>query len=107
MNISILFINEANMNPLIKAILVVLDVIYRMLMLLSFAAVFCSWVQADRSNPLVQMVYRTTDPLFRPFRKISGRLLPGMDLSPMLFLLALFFFYTLIRESLLSVALAG
>ena len=54
-------------------------------------AALVSWVSPDPRNPIVRFLYVTTEPLFRPFR----RLLPpsrtgGLDLSP-LFALALIY----------------
>ncbi len=95
------------MIALVKALLVVLGIAYKALLVLSFAAVICTWVNADPRNPIVQLVQRTTEPLFRPFRRISGRLLPGIDLSPMLFMVALLFVYTLISELLIGLISAG
>lgn len=50
---------------------------------LVIVAALVSWVSPDPRNPIVRFLYRTTEPLFRPFR----RLLPpsrtgGLDLSP-------------------------
>jgi len=50
--------------------------------------VVLSWVQVDHSQPWVRFLYRVTDPLLEPAR----RLLPpmgGIDFSPMLVLVAL------------------
>ena len=54
-------------------------------------AALVSWVSPDPRNPIVRFLYVTTEPLFRPFR----RLLPpsrtgGLDLSPLLVLLVIF-----------------
>lgn len=54
-------------------------------------AALVSWVSPDPRNPIVRFLYASTEPLFRPFR----RLVPpsrtgGIDLSP-LFVLVLIF----------------
>ncbi|MGH9368326.1 MAG: YggT family protein [Thermoanaerobaculia bacterium] len=54
-------------------------------------AALVSWVSPDPRNPIVRFLYATTEPLFRPFR----RLLPpprtgGIDLSPLFVILAIF-----------------
>jgi YggT family protein len=55
-------------------------------------AALVSWVSPDPRNPIVRFLYVTTEPLFRPFR----RLLPpsrtgGLDLSPLFVLLIIYF----------------
>ena len=54
-------------------------------------AALVSWVSPDPRNPIVRFLYVTTEPLFRPFR----RLLPpsrtgGIDLSPLLVLVIIY-----------------
>jgi len=56
--------------------------------LVVLAAVILSWLPASRHNQLAMMVYRLTEPAIAPIR----RALPpmgGLDLSPMVLLLAL------------------
>jgi YggT family protein len=49
-----------------------------------------SWVNPDPYNPIVRFLYRVTEPVLRPVRH---RLPPlqGLDLSPMVVLLAIYF----------------
>jgi YggT family protein len=54
-------------------------------------AALVSWVSPDPRNPIVRFLHVTTEPLFRPFR----RLLPpsrtgGLDLSPLFVLLIIY-----------------
>jgi YggT family protein len=54
-------------------------------------AALVSWVSPDPRNPIVRFLRVTTEPLFRPFR----RLLPpsrtgGLDLSPLFVLLIIY-----------------
>ncbi len=65
--------------------------------LVVFAAVALSWLHPPEHHPLVRLTARLTEPVLTPIR----RLLPafgGMDLSPLLLLLAL----RLLRGFLLS-----
>jgi YggT family protein len=55
-------------------------------------AALISWVSPDPRNPIVQILYRATNPLLRPFRAI----LPpsrtgGIDFSPVLLILLIVF----------------
>jgi len=54
-------------------------------------AALVSWVSPDPRNPIVRFLYVTTEPLFRPFRRI----LPpsrtgGLDLSPLFVLIVIY-----------------
>ena len=53
------------------------------------ARVVISWVNADRFNPIVQFIYRATEPVLRPIR----RRLPDMplDFSPMIVIIVIMF----------------
>ena len=56
--------------------------------LVVLVAVILSWVPVDRRNPLVTITQSLTEPVLAPIRK---RLPPmgGLDLSPMVLLIAL------------------
>ncbi|HTO86782.1 MAG TPA: YggT family protein [Thermoanaerobaculia bacterium] len=61
-------------------------------------AALVSWVSPDPRNPIVRFLWATTEPLFRPFR----RLVPpsrtgGIDLSPIFVIVLIFFLSRLIR----------
>jgi YggT family protein len=58
--------------------------------LVVLAAVIMSWLALDRRNPLAATLYGLTEPVLAPIR----RMLPpmgGLDLSPMVLLIALQF----------------
>jgi YggT family protein len=56
--------------------------------LVVLVAVILSWVQLDRRNPLVTMTHSLTEPLLAPIRKVLPPM-GGLDLSPMVLLIAL------------------
>jgi len=67
-------------------------------------AALVSWVNPDPRNPIVRFLYATTEPLFRPFR----RLVPpsrtgGIDLSPLFVILAIY----LLSRFLARLAMSG
>jgi YggT family protein len=74
------------------AVLQVVFAILSVIQWLVIIAAVISWVNPDPRNPIVQLLYRTTDPMLRPFRRIlpPGRT-GGIDLSPLLFLLLILF----------------
>jgi YggT family protein len=56
--------------------------------LVLFIAVILSWVQLDRSNPILRFVTAVTEPVLAPVRRVLPAM-GGLDLSPMVVLLAL------------------
>jgi YggT family protein len=66
------------------------------------AAALISWVNPDPRNPIVMVLRRVTEPVLEPVR----RLLPpwktgGLDLSPLIVLVAIQFFERVILRSLI------
>jgi YggT family protein len=66
------------------------------------AAALISWVNPDPRNPIVMFLRRVTEPVLEPVR----RLLPpwktgGLDLSPLIVLIAIQFIERVILRSLL------
>lgn len=62
-----------------------------------------SWVNPDPFNPIVQILHRLTDPVLEPVR----RRLPdfgGLDVSPIVVLLVIFFLQNFLVASLMDMA---
>lgn len=79
-------------GSILAAVLEVLLIILTIIQWLVIAAALISWVSPDPRNPIVQFLYRTTEPILRPFRRI----LPpsrtgGIDISPILVILLIVF----------------
>jgi len=55
------------------------------------ARAILSWVNPDPYNPIVRFVYRVTEPVLRPVRDRLPTLQMGLDLSPMVVLLGIYF----------------
>jgi YggT family protein len=80
----------------------VLDVIFAILSVIQWLVIIAaviSWVNPDPRNPIVQFLYRSTEPILRPFR----RLLPpartgGIDFSPLLVILVILFIRTFLAR---------
>jgi len=56
--------------------------------LLVLVAVILSWMRLDRRNPLAAIVYGLTEPVLAPIRNWLPPM-GGLDLSPMVLLIAL------------------
>lgn len=65
-----------------------------------------SWVNPDPFNPIVRFLYRVTEPVLRPVRYRLPTLAMGIDLSPMVVILAIYFVDTFLVYSLRDLALS-
>ena len=55
--------------------------------LIVFGAVIISWVQLPPTHPIASLLVRLTEPLLAPIRRVMPDM-GGLDLSPMVLLLA-------------------
>ena len=74
-------------NPLIGLLSFVLELALNMAQVIVIASVLISWVGADPYNPLVQLIRNITEPMYRPFRKITQGFSGPIDLAPLIVLL--------------------
>ena len=54
-------------------------------------AAILSWVQPDPYNPIVQMLYRLTEPAYAFIRRFIPTVFGGMDMAPLILIFALQF----------------
>jgi len=65
-----------------------------------------SWVSPDPFNPIMRFLYRVTEPLLRPLRRRLPTFQMGLDLSPMIVILAIYFLQVFLVESLRDLAVS-
>ena len=65
-----------------------------------------SWVNPDPDNPIVRFLYRVTEPVLRPIRYRLPTVAMGLDLSPMVVMLAIYFLESFLVGSLRDLALS-
>jgi YggT family protein len=70
------------------------------------ARALLSWVSPDPYNPIVRFLYRATEPVLRPIRERLPTFQIGLDLSPMVVLLVLYFIQSFVVGTLRDVALS-
>jgi len=87
----------------IVALARVVDVILTAVFWLILIRALISWVNPDPFNTIVQFLYRTTEPILQPVR----RMLPLMpiDISPILVFLGIYFLREFLVESLVEFGL--
>jgi YggT family protein len=84
----------------------VLEILLSLLYWLILIRALISWVNPDPHNPIVRFLYKTTEPILYPIRKI----LPldfrfGIDISPIIAFLAILFLKSFLVRSLVDLAL--
>lgn len=83
----------------------ILDILLTVLYWLILIRALISWVNPDPYNPIVQFLYKTTEPILYPIRKI----LPvtfrfGIDISPIIAFLAIMFLKSFLVRTILDLA---
>ena len=69
------------------------------------ARAILSWVNPDPFNPIVRFLYRATEPVLRPIRRRLPSAM-GLDLSPLVVLVALQFIEWFVVETLRDLAIS-
>ena len=88
---------------LLLALASVMNMALSLYMFIIVARALISWVSPDPRNPIVQFLYTVTEPVLRPVR----RRLPmtGIDLSPIIVILAIVFLQQFVVLTLRQAAL--
>ena len=64
-----------------------------------------SWVNPDPLNPIVQFIYKVTEPLLAPFRRLMPAYSIGLDISPIFALILIWFLRLFVVRTLLGIAM--
>lgn len=88
---------------LIVAIARVIEIFLGIFWWLLLIRVLVSWVSPSPFNPLVQFLYRTTEPILDPIRRFLPRM--GMvDFSPIIAFILIVFLQSFLVKSLFDIA---
>ena len=74
-------------NPILGMISFIIELALNMAQLMVIASVIISWVGADPHNAIVQLIRNITEPMYRPFRKLTQGFSGPIDLAPLIILL--------------------
>ena len=85
----------------------IVDITLSILYWLILIRALISWVNPDPYNPIVQFLYKTTEPILYPIRKI----LPmgfrfGIDISPIIAFLAIMFLKSFLVNTLFDLSMS-
>ncbi len=81
-----------------------LHVVFMMATIIVIARAVLSWVSPDPNNPIVRIIYQFSEPLLYPVRR-RVPYMGGVDLSPILVLLAVMFLDNFLVPSLQRLAM--
>lgn len=84
----------------------VIDIILTVYYWLILIRALISWVSPDPFNPIVQFLYRMTEPVLEPVRRfLPGPLRFGIDISPIIVFLLIYFLRSFLVNTLAEAAL--
>jgi YggT family protein len=92
------------MGNLIMALAKVLDIALNIYMWIVIIRALISWVSPNPYNPIVRFLYRATEPVLgrvRRFLPIGGM---GIDFSPLIVILAIYFLRLFLVSTLIQLA---
>jgi YggT family protein len=94
-------------NNLIGWTLYTLQEVLNLYFWVVFIAVILTWIEPNPYNPIVRFLYSVTEPVFDFVREHLPTVFGGIDLSPMVVLLAIGFIQRVVLTSLAQYLLVG
>ena len=82
----------------------VVDIVLNLYIWILIARAVLSWVNPDPYNPIVKFLYNITEPLMYRVRRILPFQFGGIDLTPMIIILAIIFLRSFIVPTLHQLA---
>jgi len=79
------------MNSLLIAFVTIFITILSLYKWIIIISALLSWVQPDPYNPIVQMLYRLTEPAYAMVRKFIPTVFGGMDMAPLILIFGIQF----------------
>ena len=89
---------------LLNAVAYILKIVLNIYMWIIIGRALISWVNPDPYNPIVKFLYKATEPLLYRVRRVLP-VMGGLDLSPLVVLLAIMFLQNFLVASLFDLAL--
>jgi YggT family protein len=89
---------------LLNAVAYMLKIVLNLYMWIIIGRAIISWVNPDPYNPIVRFLYKATEPLLYRVRRVVP-VMGGLDLSPLVVLLAIMFLQNFLVVSLFDLAL--
>ena len=88
----------------LQAVARVIDIVLVLFMWIIIARAVLSWVNPDPFNPIVRFIHNVTEPVLYPIRTRLPVNFGGIDVSPIIVILAIVFLRTFLVSSLMRLS---
>jgi YggT family protein len=92
------------LSNFIIALARIIEIVLTLYMWIIIFRAVISWVNPDPYNKIVIMLYRITEPVLRPVRRILPFRNVGIDFSPIIVMLVILFLQYFLVESIIGLA---
>jgi len=92
------------LSTLLMAIANILHMVINLYIWIVIIAALITWVRPDPYNPIVQILYRLTEPVYAFIRRYIPTNINGFDLAPLILILGLQFFDMFFVNLLMKIA---
>ena len=90
---------------LVEIIARILDIGLTLYMWIVIIRALLSWVNPDPYNPIVRFLYRVTEPVLRPIRRLIPMGNIGIDVSPVIVIVVIYVLQNFVVRSMMEFAL--
>jgi YggT family protein len=92
------------LSNFVVALARIIDIVLTLYMWIIIFRAVISWVNADPYNKIVIFLYRATEPVLRPVRRLLPLRNIGIDLSPIIVILVIIFLQYFLVETIIQLA---
>lgn len=92
------------LGNLLEAFAKILYMVLNLYMWVIIIRAVISWVNPDPYNPIIRFLYQITEPVLSPIRRWIPLRGMGIDISPIIVILAIYFLNTFLVQSILDIA---
>jgi YggT family protein len=92
------------MENFIVALAKIIDMGLTIYLWLIIGRAIISWVNPDPYNPIVTFLYRTTEPVMAPIRRLIPMRGMGIDISPIIVIMIIYFLQILLVKTIIRMA---
>jgi YggT family protein len=92
------------LSHFIIALAKIIDIVLTLYVWIIIFRALISWVNPDPYNKIVILIYRLTEPVLRPVRRMMPCNWMGIDFSPVMVILIIYFLQYFLLESIIGLA---
>ena len=79
------------LSTFVEALAQILSMVINIYIWVVIIAALITWVRPDPYNPIVQVLYKLTEPVYAKIRQVIPTSIGGIDIAPIIVILALKF----------------